>query len=58
MQKKILEDKPSQTRVEDKQKTERATHLGPRKPVDRPVRFIAPFRLELAGNRLSPLHEW
>lgn len=55
---KLLENKRNENPADKKQKAELLPTTAPAKFSEQRPRFLAPFQLELAGNRLSPLHEW
>lgn len=54
---KLLENKRNENPADKKQKAEPLPTTAAAKFSEQP-RLLAPFQLELAGNRLSPLHEW
>jgi hypothetical protein len=55
---KLLENKEGGASVREKQKSERTPRVGTTGNPAQQSRLLIPFRLELAGNRFSPLHEW
>lgn len=55
---KLLKDKRNETATDEKPKAEAAANQVEKNPARHSRSFIIPLRLELAGDRLSPLHEW
>jgi hypothetical protein len=58
MKSKKFTDERTGTSLIEKPKTETSNQAAVKIPDESPRPLSSPFRLELAGNRLSPLHEW